>query len=217
MDISASHGSTGREIWSRKGRSFRGGSGGSPGGKGSTKVSKNRNIRTSVALGGSTVDRVRGRAHQCRASGAADRSPVSAARPCWVALAIRRAKRRRVLVGDGPAPRRIAPVDELANLLQAVLLVENRDPRSDRRELVELDVGPRGDDELVADLTRACGGAVQHAAAAAAFSVDHVRGDARARMLVPDFDELERHETDELAIVRIEGDRPFVMQVGAGH
>src|SRR5690606_27161098 len=84
----------------------------------------------------------------------------------------------------------------LVQIDQSVLGIEQRDARPNAFDLVGLHLGTGRDDQLVPDLARARGRAVQRAASASALAVDHVRADPRARRLVPDLAVLEQQEDD---------------------
>src|SRR5690606_16284800 len=103
----------------------------------------------------------------------------------------------------------------LVQLHDLVASIADGDVRSDIAELRGIDLRASGDDQLVADLTGTRRGPVQHAAAAAALPVDHIRGEPRPGRLVPDLDELERQQPDQLAVLGIERDGPLVVQIGS--
>src|SRR3954453_16751669 len=71
-------------------------------------------------------------------------------------------------------------------------------------------------DDLIANLTGPRRRAVQNAAARARHAEDHVGGQARPGVLVPDLDELERVEAGLGAVLRIQRDRAMVVQIGCG-
>src|SRR6185437_1518438 len=72
----------------------------------------------------------------------------------------------------------------------------------------------RYDDDRVPGLAGARRSPIEHAAARAAFAPDNIGADARPGVLVPDLDELQRHDAYRLAVFRIHGDRSLVVQVG---
>src|SRR5215212_8734279 len=68
---------------------------------------------------------------------------------------------------------------------------------------------------IIADLAGPGRCPVENAAARARLAVDHVSGETRARVLVPDLDELERVNAGLGAVLRIQRDRAMVVQIGA--
>src|SRR5690606_30135180 len=117
---------------------------------------------------------------------------------------------------EGQAPLFVARDLVAQAFVNAVVVVEGQDDRLDLFDFGLGDVDGIADDDFVSALAGAGRGAVQDAAARAAFAVNDVGADTRARRLVPDVDEFHRQDACGLAVVGVQRDGTMVIEVGTG-
>ena len=114
------------------------------------------------------------------------------------------------------APRRGGP-DAIAQLLvDRIVGMEGQHRRIEIAQRRPVDVFRRRNDQLIADLAGSRRRAVQDAAARSGLAEDHIGADPCAGILVPDIDELQRNNTRGLAMLRIQGNRAVIVQIGIG-
>ena len=103
---------------------------------------------------------------------------------------------------------------DLVHLVRAFL--EHDDLRLRLVEAVRRAILRCADDDLITRLTEARGSSVQDAAARALLPVNDICPKPRAVGLIPNVDELERVDTCESTVGRIESDRAVIIDVSAG-
>jgi hypothetical protein len=98
-----------------------------------------------------------------------------------------------------------------------IVLVQDDDRRRKARDAIFFKVKRIANDELIAALTGTRRGSIDHTAAGTPLAKNNIGRKTRSRMLVPNFDELERQDPGCFAMIRIERDRAMIVEVGLGN